>query len=424
MRIVQILPGSGDRFYCENCVRDNALVRALRDAGHEVVVAPLYLPQGLESPDGVTVTPVFFGGINTYLQQEFALFRKTPRWVDAIFDSAPMLAAAARRAGSVRASELGPMTLSVLKGAEGRQSKELARLVEHLAALPRPDVVHLSSALLLGIGAALKDRLGVPLVCSLQDEDTWLDAMEEPDRGLCWAAMSAAARRADALTAPSRHFADRMRERMKLESVHVVPIGVEAGPVRPEPAAPAVGFLARLSESLGLGLLADAYRKLRSQERFRDLRLHLCGGGTADDEPYLEELRESFGGFDGIRIFGTHDRRAFLESVTVLSVPTPGGLAFGTFLLEAMAAGVPVVEPRVGSFPEVLEAAGGGVLYEPNDAATLAGALGGLLTDAPRRAELAARGREGVVKHFGLRTMAEGMLNVYRSVVPSAVASR
>ncbi|MBI4564528.1 MAG: glycosyltransferase family 4 protein [Planctomycetes bacterium] len=434
LKIVDILPGTGDRFYCENCVRDNALVQALREAGHEVTVARLYLPQLVDRIEETSGGPIFYGGINAYLQQKFSLFRKTPRWIDGIFDWRPLLRLAARRAASVRASSLGDMTLSVLKGLDGNQAKELDRLLRWVEGMKRPHVVHLSSSLLLGIGDAIKIRLGVPVVCSLQDEDSWLDAMEEPFRSLCWEAMADGARHVDAFVSVSRYFAGVMRERLRIESerMHVVYVGVDPeafAPPERAPDAPAVGYLARLSESLGLGLLAEAFLKLKRMERFRNLRLHLIGGMTADDRPFLEDLMRRFAaeGVQGdVKIFEEFDaakRMEFLASVSVLSVPTPTGVAFGTFIMEALAAGVPVVQPREGAFPEVVEATGGGVLYEPNDAETLTRALGEVLGDEKRRAELGRQGRHSIVKNYTLEHMAKNMLDVYRSVVSADAPS-
>ena len=426
MRILQILPGSGDRFYCENCVRDNSLVRALIRAGQEVVVAPMYLPQIIDPLEAAATSPVFYGGINAYLQQQSGFFRKTPRWLDRILDSRFLLGLAAKRAGSVRASGLGEMTLSVLKGEEGNQAKELERLVAWVERSEKPDVVHLSSPLLLAIGLAIKKRLGARLVCTMQDEDAWIDAMEEPSRTLCWEAMASGARKVDAFVAVSRFFGDLMRERLKIDParLHTVPIGVEPGGApaagsAPDP--PVVGYLARMAESMGLGLLAEAFLKLRKD--FPRLRLHLSGGRTGDDEPFLQRLRRTFAA-EGVERdvsffeeFDPASRRKFLSGLSILSVPTPHGTAFGTYILEALACGVPVVQPRVGSFPELVEATGGGVLVEPGDSGALARALGALLGDERRRTELGLRGRESVVRSFGLDTMAKNMIEIYRGVL-------
>jgi glycosyltransferase involved in cell wall biosynthesis len=177
-----------------------------------------------------------------------------------------------------------------------------------------------------------------------------------------------------------------------------------------------------LSEETGLGLLAEAFLKLKRTAPFRRLRLHLCGGMTTDDKPFLKRLKREFvaaGVAGDVRIFWEFDgakRKEFLASLSVLSVPTPKGSAFGTSILEVLAAGVPVVQPRLGPFTELVEATGGGMLYEPNDAATLARTLGEMVADGERRAEFGRKGREGVVKGFTTEHMAEKMIEVYRGV--------
>ncbi len=425
LRVVQVLPGSGDRFYCENCVRDNGLIRALVAAGQDVLAVPMYLPQIVDPVPVVAESPVFFGGINAYLQQTSAFFRKTPRWIDRLFDSGPLLRMAAKRAGSVRARGLGELTLSMLQGREGRQVKELDRLMAWMEKQARPDVVHLSSPLLLGIGAEIRRRYGAPVVCTLQDEDVWIDAMDEPFRTKCWETMAAGGRDVAAFIAVSRSFGEVMRERLRIpqERLHVVPIGVEAGPEPgPAPQRPAIGFLARMSRGMGLGVLAEAFLRLKKSGEIPGLRLHLSGGSTTDDTEFLSKLRADFaaqgvaGDVEFVEDFDAAARRRFLETLSVLSVPAPHGLAFGTFILEALAAGVPVVLPQVGSYPELVAATGGGILYAPNDAATLARSLGALLADRTKAAELGRRGRAAVVQSFSAAEMAKTMIGIYRRV--------
>jgi glycosyltransferase involved in cell wall biosynthesis len=216
--------------------------------------------------------------------------------------------------------------------------------------------------------------------------------------------------------------------------MHVVPIGVDAGdapaPGR-DPKPPALGYLARMAESMGLGRLVDAWLRLKKVDRFKDLRLHLSGGKTGDDTAFLEGLRKRFadeGVAGDVRFFDEFDpksRRAFLDSISLLSVPAPHGVAFGTYILEAGARGVPVVQPKIGSFPELVGATGGGVLYEPNDLETLVKTLSELLDNPERRAELGRKGRESVAQTFSLGKMAQQLVEVYRPLVPAArVADR
>ncbi len=429
MKILQVVPSSGDSFYCENCVRDNALLRALVQAGANVVAVPLYLPQVRDRVTAVSDSPIFFGGINSYLQQKSGIFRRTPRWLDRFFDSRWMLRWAARRAGTVRASDLGSMTLSMLRGAEGNQAKELDRLLgwlETIGAGPQ-DVVHVSNPFLLGIGVAAKRRFGSQLVCSLQDEHTWIDAMHAHDAQDCWRVIAELGGEVDAFHAVSRYYGGLMQERLGFHAsrLHVVHVGVDADafdvstlPYDP----PVLGFLSRLAEPLGLGVLVDAFVALKRRPGLESLRLHLCGGATADDRRFLRELhrRVRGEGMDGdLEFFDDIEpssRRAFLQGLTVLSVPSPEGTAFGTYILESLAAGVPVVQPNVGAFPELIEATGGGVVYEPNDAETLAATLGDLLLDRDRLAALGQSGRRSMETDFHARRMAERILEVYRGL--------
>jgi glycosyltransferase involved in cell wall biosynthesis len=106
------------------------------------------------------------------------------------------------------------------------------------------------------------------------------------------------------------------------------------------------------------------------------------------------------------------EKRAFLQTLSVLSVPATYGEAFGLYVLEALASGVPVVQPRHGAFPELVEATGGGVLCAPDDPAALAAALEEVLGTPGRAAELGARGRAAVVARFDVEHMARGMLEV------------
>ncbi|MCX5671317.1 MAG: glycosyltransferase family 1 protein, partial [Planctomycetota bacterium] len=182
MRIIQITPGAGTNFYCENCLRDNALVLELRRQGHDALMVPLYLPLVTEGPDATAGVPIFFGGINVYLQQKLALFRRTPRWLDRLLDARGLLKWASGRAEMTKARDLGEATLSMLRGEDGRQVKELERLVAWLAVQDRPDVICLSNALLAGLVRRMKAALGVPVVSMLQDEDGFLDALPEPYR--------------------------------------------------------------------------------------------------------------------------------------------------------------------------------------------------------------------------------------------------
>jgi glycosyltransferase involved in cell wall biosynthesis len=86
-------------------------------------------------------------------------------------------------------------------------------------------------------------------------------------------------------------------------------------------------------------------------------------------------------------------------------------------VLEALAAGVPVVEPATGVFPELLETTGGGVLYEPNSAQALAAAMKPLLLEPGYAQQLGKRGKEAVFEKFNVEQTAEELVRIYRMIV-------
>ena len=422
MRMAQITPGSGGSFYCENCLRDVALVKALRDLGHDAFTVPMYLPLLIDEPGFQSSGDVFFGGINVYLQQVSPLFRHTPRWLDRWFDAPRLLTWVARRASMTRARGLCEMTLSMLQGADGRQAKEVERLVAWLAESPQPDVVCLSNLLLAGLAEPIRRQTGARVFVLLQDEDTWVDAMPPPYREQVWQLLSAKARDVDGLVAVSRFYAETMARKLALPAgrIAVVRAGLALegyGPATP-PTPPVLGYLARMAEGLGLGVLADAYLRLKRRQGLQALRLRVAGGYTADDVRFLGALRQRFEAAGVARDveflpnLGRAGRQDFLRGLSLLSVPTPEGEALGLFVLESLASGVPVVQPRAGAFTELVELTGGGLLVPPGDVSALTDALASLLLDPARAAALGRAGRQAVQEHFTAHRMAQDLVRV------------
>jgi glycosyltransferase involved in cell wall biosynthesis len=427
MKVVHILPGSGGTFYCENCMRDVALVKAMRRQGHEVVLVPMYLPLYTDDPEITRGVPVFFGGINVYLQQRFPIFRKTPRWLDRLLDSRALLRLAARREGSTRAAGMGRMTLSMLRGENGNQAKELDRLVRWLAESEAPDLVHISTSMLLGLARRVKELLQVPVVCSMQDEEVWIDNLDQPYPGKCWGAIAARAGDCDRFITVSTYYRDLMCERLHLDqsAVDVVPIGIDVDGYRcaMHEGPPTIGYLSKLTSSLGLETLVDAFMILKRKSGLESLRLHAMGGLVGSDKPFVAQLRRKLASADMesdvvfMRELDRDARIRFLEGLSVLSVPIPGGEAFGTFLIEAWVAGVPVVQPGRGAFSELVEMTGGGLLYEGETAERLAEALEPILRDRDYARSVGQMGRQVAVREFDVNRMAERTADVYRKVM-------
>lgn len=429
MRIALIAAGAGG-MYCGSCLRDDMLARALRAAGEDVFVIPTYTPLRTESGDEPDA-PIFLGGINVYLQQHSGVFRHTPRWIDGLLDYEPLLRAATKNAGDADPRTLVDLTLSLLEGEHGRQKKEIDRLVRFLRDKIRPDIVNLPNALFLGLARRMREELGVPIVCSLTGSDVFVDQMEPKDRERVRQSIGRRCEQIDAFIATSNFYADYIAEYYGLsrEKVRVVPIGIdltgyESERPRREPERPfTIGFLARVCRQKGLHVLADAFVELRRREGAAACRLRVAGYVSRRDRAYLAEIerRLATGGCaEHFEYVGEVDRAgklAFLRSLDILSVPTSFLEPKGLYVLEAMAAGVPVVQPAHGSFPELIDATGGGVLVEPNNPQALAGALGELMDDRARRNELAARGMAAVHKSFSAARMAEATLDIYKQVL-------
>ena len=430
MKIVQLTPGTGT-FYCGSCLRDHTLVKAMRRLGHDVLLAPLYLPMVLDELLDEPVQPLRFGGVNVFLQQASALFSRTPRWFDNMLDSTLLLRVLARFADMTSASQHGEMAISMLRGADGRQGKELDKLIEQIKALGRVDVVKLSNVLLIGAAERLRDELGVPVVCTLHGEEGFIDALPDPCRAQVWDLLQQHASDVNAFVAVSQYYADRMVQRLALsrDMVHVVHNGIaideypgggrvasdgvddRAATAQEEP--PTIGFLARMHPGKGLHTLVNAYLIIRASERVPNVRLRIAGAKTRGDAAYVRDLARRMRGHDvEFEPNISRERKIeWLRDIDVLSVPALGE-AFGLYVLEAWAAGVPVVGPRDGALVELLEKTGAGMLCAPDDSSMLAKAIESLLCDRKRARALGECGRRAVLEHFNADRMAQGVSDV------------
>ncbi len=426
MKIVNIVPGFGGTFYCGNCLRDSGFASALRKAGHDAMILPVYLPLTIRG--NMHETPVFYGAVNIYLKQVFPFLRHMPGWMEHLLNSAPLLKLAASKAGSTRAQGLEELTESMLMGKQGHQGKELEELIFFLKHHEKPDIVHFSNALLLGMAKQIKEEVGVPVVCSLQDEDVWVDAMNEPYPGKIWGLLAEKARDVDAFVAVSHYFAGVMKQKMQLpaEKVHVVHIGVNPSEYEyfPDPPIkPAIGYLSRIYEDNGFAVLVDAFILLKSRPGFENLELHASGGMTGYDKAFfhLQAKKLQQAGIEKdlavYKDFGPENLGDFFKSVSVLSVPVLKGEAFGLYQLEALASGVPLVQPALGAFPEIIEETGGGLLYQPNTPEALAGCLESILNDKSRLRQFSASGRKAVEEKFECSLLTAKMLEVYKKIL-------
>lgn len=426
MNIIQLTPGAAG-MYCGGCIRDNALVGALRRQGHDALMVPLYTPIKTDEPSN-SYDRIFFGGLNVYLQQKSAIFRKMPGWMDRPLDNPSLLQFVAGFGVKTRAEDVGELMISMLKGEDGYQAKELEKLIDFLSHNLKPHVICLSNILLAGMARSLRQRLNVPVVCTLAGEDSFIDSLPTVQREGSWNLLRQRAADIDAFIPVSHYYGGVMSKRLDLpqNKIFVIHNGIDIsgyGPASAPPKIPTIGYLARVGPEKGLRTLVEAFKILRRNNKVPNARLRVAGGVSPNDEKFVEELRVGFAkeglarDVDFLPNISRDEKIRFLQSLSVFSVPATYGEAFGLYLIEAMACGVPAVQPDHAAFPELIAATKAGVLCKPDDAQDLAHKLEALLLDEPRRAALGAAGRKKVVEHYHTDRLAKDVVKIFETAI-------
>jgi len=287
----------------------------------------------------------------------------------------------------------------------------------------RPDVICFSNALLVGVLKQLRERFAGPIYCTLQGDDVFLEALPENYRRQALEMMHGRAGEFDGFLVHSRYYRDFMAGYLRLpqERFHQLPLGIDLHGHDGEPGLGrddvfTVGYFARICPEKGLHRLVEAFRVLHRS--CPNIRLRAGGSLTKQDEAYLRnvrrEARDLGEAFEYIGSPNTHAAKVeFLKSLDVLSVPTVYHEPKGLYVLEALANGVPVVQPRHGAFPELIEATGGGLLVEPDSIPDLARALEELRTQPQQRLDLGRQGQQRVRELFNRKRMAESTLALF-----------
>jgi glycosyltransferase involved in cell wall biosynthesis len=434
MNIVYLITGSGGSFYCGNCYRDMLYIKAIRKVpGIKASAIPLYLPPDTSGFDAGFETGfdknVFFGAISLYLREKVPFLRKMPAALDKIVNSAPMLRIAARQAGTTRTEGLENLTLNMIKGDNPLREHEVDRMVNYLLKDSKPDCIHLSNALIIGLARQLKSRLNCKIICSLQNEDDWINEMVEPFQSMAWKMIGEESLNVDAFVSPSQYYKDLFISKTGVigDNIWVVPSGIESPVVpatRNSDHEPALGYYCRINDMNGFDKLVDAFIDIKLLDRIHGLSLHVSGGFTSDDQPFinkqLKKIHKS-GLKDHVRIYDEFQgptKEEFFSNIDAMSVPVRKYDAYGLYILEANAAGVPVIQPATGAFPEILEKTGGGILYSPDNKGELAAGIIKLFENKKLMQDLGETGRNNVRKKLTLEEMSVGLAKMYEAVLP------
>jgi glycosyltransferase involved in cell wall biosynthesis len=318
----------------------------------------------------------------------------------------------------------------MLRGEDGNQARELNDLIAWLR-VEKPAVVCLSNARLAGLARQIRAELGIPVVGTLQGEDFFLDSLPEPYRSEAWRTMAERAADVDLFIAPSRYFAAHMAQRLQLppERIKIVYNGINLDGYDRAPAGqalagpPVLGYFARMCREKGMDQLVEAFIRLKRRKGLGDLKLRLGGSCGPMDRPVVAAARQALAAagvladVDFSPNVSREEKLAFFQSLSVFSVPATYGEAFGLFVIEALASGVPVVQPDHGAFGELIAATGGGVLCKPDDPAALAGALETLLRSPQRARALGGAGQTAVREQFTVDIMAQAVAAVCQEAV-------
>ncbi|MEW4452915.1 glycosyltransferase family 4 protein [Bremerella sp. JC817] len=428
---IAYITAGGAGMFCGSCMRDNTVARAMHHLGQDVHLIPMYTPIRVDEED-VSEKTLFYGGINVYMEQTVPGYRFLPAWLTRWLDQEWIIRWATSRGIETDAKQLGALTLSVLKGKDGNQRKEAQRLAKWVANDLKPQIINFSNMMIAGTAPLLKEKVGCPIVATLQGDDIFMDELPEPYRTQCFQQIRELVPHIDRFIVFSEYYADYMAEYFGIprEKFCLVPLGIDLSDL-PTPSSgkdytkrpPTIGYLARMAPEKGLHLLIDAFLHLRTIEGMQDVQLKVAGWAGKQQEAYVNEQMEKLeqaGHRDGCEYLGTVDRASkltFLQSIDVLSVPTTYRDPKGLFVLEALAAGVPVVQPEHGAFPELIRATGGGHLVPPHDPIALAEKLAHVLTDREAARQLGADAAESVRTRFNSEQAARETVEIYRSLV-------
>ena len=420
MRVLFIIPGAGDSFYCGNCFRDNLQASALQKAGHDVIIMPLYLP--LKQKSFQADTPLFFPATTYYIAQKFFGKRKMPKWLERITGSDVMLNMASSMSGTTSAEGTEEMTLSMITGDDPTFTEHIDQLINWIKHNDTPDIIHLSSTLLIGIAKVLRQHLNIPIVCSVQDEEVWIDSLKDSHSGKAWQGITENIGCVDRFITTSKFYKNIIRKKIpEISNIEVIYPGVDRKKYASAgyPEFPTIGFFYRMNKENGLNILAEAFIKLKKQNAIPHLKLKIGGGYTGKDKNFLKKVKKILTPYsEDVEIcdsYSLKDHADFYNTISVISVPLTFNEGVGLYLCEAFAAGRPAVEPTTGSFPEIVDEAG--ILYQPNNSDSLANALQKLLNDTELYKSTATKAIELSDTRYNDKVLAEKLIKTYDSLL-------
>lgn len=442
---IAIVTAGGAGMFCGSCMHDNTLANALLAAGADVSLLPTYTPIRVDEKNRSEKT-VHLGGLNVYMNSRFRWWRSLPQTFKRWFDRPGVINFATRFGVSNDAQQLGELTVDMLAGELGSQRLAIHELTNHLIAL-KPDVICFSNALLSGVLRTLKSQFSGPVCCLLQGDDIFLDELPEKFRMQTLSMLQERTAQFDGYIVHSEYYKNFMSELLALprEKFHRIPLGIDLTGYGDSPKQMqkenetqknkrwTIGYFARICPEKGLHRLIEAFEIFHRDHP--ETALKIGGALVKRDAEYFKTILQSAQQFgDAFEYLGSPTTRAekieFFKSLDLFSVPTTYHEPKGISILEAMASGVPVVQPAHGAFPEILAATNAGWLVEPGgsstpndstDANEFAAALATVFRTAKNneteRQQFAQNGYNNVRKFYSAQKMAENILQIFRQLI-------
>jgi glycosyltransferase involved in cell wall biosynthesis len=441
-RVVFLTAGAAG-MYCGSCMHDNALARELRNQGVDCLLQPVYTPIRTDALS-VADQQVFFGGIHIYLLQRMPWLKHMPASIRRMLDWSPLINLVTRKSHATDANQLGQLAISMLQGADGRQSQEVARLTDWLADEVRPQALVLSNLLIGGALPGIRKRMpDTRLVVVLQGDDIFLDHLPDQARNEAIRLCRELVPVVDRFVVNSQFYAEKMGQMLSIHSdrFEITPLSIDVAPFTSdgvgsqEQAVPQgtasdqftrpvsdvsfrLGYMARIAPEKGFHHLVDAFIRLALKPEHSDLTLHASGWLGEANRKYFQVQQQKIESAKLTHRFTYHgspdltQKVSFLQSLDLFSVPTDYRDPKGLFVLESLAAGVPVIQPDHGAFGELLESTGGGLLTKPGCLDGLCAAIEELKQHQQQRVALGRSGQQRVMEHHTMGRAVEQLKKI------------
>ncbi len=414
MRILYLV-GGRNALWGEATVRDAAFVRGLRNAGHEVDAVSLEGPALVD--DDLNDAKLFLPLGQGKLHRMFPRLTRVPQALASLIKKPHPVANMTSFAVDGHVDRIGPEAVSRLSGRHKQLRREFAKLLEYIRFKnAQPEIVVLDNIMLSGLAEPLKGALDCKVVSMSQGADRFIESLSEPYRSDARKLARKNARHLAAVFTASRYFAIRATEFLALPPtrVQVVHPGINGDrfinelPRNRHPFT--IGFLAPISNKTGLDILIDAINTLMKNTKIKPL---LWIAGPVEDERYWHRMQhrlETPAFKDKFKIFGELDargRKDFYHKLSAFAVSSREPESKGVVILEAMAAGIPVIAPSTGIIPEIFQFANGGLLVSSEAPVWMYAQAFEVLATIPETADqMGKTAAEGVRTYFSIERSA------------------